>query len=35
MVDDLDVLLSVAEISAAFSGFAGIITAVTGRSAGS
>ena len=31
MIEDLDVLLSVAEISVAFAGFAGIITAVTGR----
>ena len=34
MIDDLDVLLSVAEISVAFAGFAGIITAVTGRAGG-
>ena len=34
MIDDLDVLLSVAEISVAFAGFAGIITAVTGRTGG-
>ena len=34
MVDDLDVLLSIAEISVAFAGFAGIITAVTGRTGG-
>ena len=31
MVENLDVLLSVAEISVAFAGFAGIITAVVGR----
>ena len=34
MTVDLDVLLSVAEISVAFAGFAGIITAVTGRTSG-
>lgn len=34
MVENLDVLLSVAEISVAFAGFAGIITAVAGRSDG-
>jgi len=34
MVENLDVLLSVAEISVAFAGFAGIITAVVGRSDG-
>ena len=34
MTVDLDVLLSVAEISVAFAGFAGIITAVTGRTGG-
>ena len=34
MIENLDVLLSVAEISVAFAGFAGIITAVVGRSEG-
>ena len=34
MIENIDVLLSVAEISVAFAGFAGIITAVAGRSDG-
>ena len=31
MTENLDVLLSIAEISVAFAGFSGIITAVVGR----
>ena len=33
MTENLDVLLSIAEISVAFAGFSGIITAVVGRAA--